>query len=122
MERDDVDESRICLSIKKHGVFQDGGDTLKNIINKDVVTPQNQQSLLGAEHLGQAQMKVFVDKRLCEPPDSDQHFSHPFERTKPKHLPLCMKSCNFPRTSKTSSKWTGRFYKGSSQLTEQVAR
>lgn len=65
MERDDVDESRICQSLKEHGVFQDGGDTIKNIINKDVVTPQIQQSLLGAEHLGQAQMKVFVDKHLC---------------------------------------------------------
>lgn len=63
MERGDVDESRICLSLKEHSVFQDGGDTLKNIINKDVVTPQIQQSLLGAEHLGQAQMKVFVDTR-----------------------------------------------------------
>ncbi|KAK1879977.1 Aerobic magnesium-protoporphyrin IX monomethyl ester [oxidative] cyclase [Dissostichus eleginoides] len=52
---------------------QNGGDTLKNIINKDVVTPEIQESLLGAEHLGQAQMKVFVDKRVCEPPDSDQH-------------------------------------------------
>ncbi|KAK1895693.1 glycoprotein [Dissostichus eleginoides] len=72
MERDDGDESKICVSLKEHCVFQDGGDTLKNIINKDVVTPEIQESLLG-EHLEQAQMKVFVDKRLCEPPDSDQH-------------------------------------------------
>ncbi|KAK5933310.1 hypothetical protein CgunFtcFv8_013803 [Champsocephalus gunnari] len=40
-----------------------------NIINKEVATPEIQESLLGAEHLGQAQMKVFVDKR----PASDQH-------------------------------------------------
>ena len=33
MERDDVDESRIYLSLKEHGVFKDGGDKLKNIIN-----------------------------------------------------------------------------------------
>ena len=56
-------------------MFQDGGDTLKNIINKDVVTPESQESLLSTEHIGQAQMKVFVDKRLCEPPDSDHHLN-----------------------------------------------
>ena len=54
-------------------MFQDGGDTLKNILNKDVVTSEIKESLLNAEELRQAQMKVFVDKRLCEPPDSDQH-------------------------------------------------
>ena len=66
MERDDADV---------HGVFQDGGDTLRNIINKDIVTPEIQESLLGAEHLGQAKLNMFVDKRLCEPPDSDQHLN-----------------------------------------------
>lgn len=75
MERDDIDESRLCVSLKEHGVFQDGVDTLRNIINKDVVTPEIQESLLGAEHLGQTQLKRFVDKRLCEPPDSDQHLN-----------------------------------------------
>ncbi|KAK5890826.1 hypothetical protein CesoFtcFv8_014309 [Champsocephalus esox] len=73
MERDDRDESKICVSLKEHCVFQDGGDTLKNILNKEVVTPEIQEFLLGAEHLGQAHMKVFVDKRLCEHPASDQH-------------------------------------------------
>ena len=54
-------------------MFQYGGDTSTNLINKDVVTPEIQESLLNAEHLGQAQMKVFVDQSLCEPPDSDHH-------------------------------------------------
>ena len=44
-----------------------------NVINKDVLTPVIQESLLSAEQLGRAQMRVFVDKRLCEPVDSDQH-------------------------------------------------
>ena len=93
MERDDVDESRLCVSLKEHRVFQDGGDTLRNIINKDVVTPEIQESLLCAEHIGQAQLNMFVDKHLCEPPDSNQHLAsnHPVERTKPRHFPLCMK-------------------------------
>ena len=56
-------------------MFQDGGDTLKNIINKDEVTPESQESMLSTEHLGQAQMKVFVDKRLCEAPYSDHHLN-----------------------------------------------
>jgi len=73
MEKDDSDQGSIVVSLKQHGVFQDGSDTLKNIITKDVVTPVIQESLLSAEHLGQSQMKVFVDKRLCEPPDSIQH-------------------------------------------------
>jgi hypothetical protein len=54
MEKDDSDEGSIVVSLKQHGVFQDGGDTLKNIINNDVVTPVIQESLLSAEHLGQA--------------------------------------------------------------------
>ena len=56
-------------------MFQDGGDTLKNLINTDLVTPDIQESVLSAEHLVQTQMKVFVDKRLCEPPDSDHHWN-----------------------------------------------
>ena len=75
MEKDDIDEGNIVVSLKLHGVFQDGGDTLKNLINKDVVTPGIQETLLSVEHLGQAQMKVFVDKRLCEPPVSDHHLN-----------------------------------------------
>ena len=42
-------------------------------MNKDVVTPVIQESLLSAEYLGQGQMKVFVEKRLCEPANSHQH-------------------------------------------------
>ena len=66
MKKYDIDEGNIVVSLKLHGVFQDGGDPLKNIINKDVVTPESQEALLSAKHLGQAQMEVFVGKRLCE--------------------------------------------------------
>ena len=44
MEKDDIDEGNIVLSLKLDDVFQDGGDTLKKIINKDVVTPDIQES------------------------------------------------------------------------------
>ena len=37
MEKDDIGEGNIVVSLKRHGMFQDGGDTLKNLINKDVV-------------------------------------------------------------------------------------
>ncbi|KAK2139448.1 hypothetical protein LSH36_1780g00000 [Paralvinella palmiformis] len=57
------------VSLKQEGVFQDRGDTLKNIINKKVLTSVIQEPLLS---VGQAQMKVFMDKRLCEPPDSSE--------------------------------------------------
>ena len=40
VERDDNDEGNIVVALKVHGVFQDGGDTLKNLINKDVVTSE----------------------------------------------------------------------------------
>ncbi len=43
-----TDENRVVVSFKEHSVFQDGGDTLKNII-KDMVTPEIQESLLNAE-------------------------------------------------------------------------
>ncbi|KAK2139650.1 hypothetical protein LSH36_1676g00001 [Paralvinella palmiformis] len=36
-----------------------------------IVSPENTTEC--AEQLGRAQMRVFVDKRLCEPVDSDQH-------------------------------------------------
>ena len=38
MEKDNIDERNIVLSLKLHGVFHDLGDTLKNPINKDVAT------------------------------------------------------------------------------------
>ena len=57
MEKDDIDEGNIVLSLKLLGVFQYGGDTLKNLINKDVVTPEIKESLLSAKQFGQAQMK-----------------------------------------------------------------
>ena len=75
MEKDDIDEGNIVVSLKRHGVFQYGGDTLENLINNVVVTPEIQESLLSAEHIRQAQMKVFADKRLSEPPDSDHHLN-----------------------------------------------
>ena len=86
MEKDDIDEGNIVVSLKLHGVFQDGGDTLKNLINKHVVTHDIQESLLSAEHLGQTQMKVFLDKRLCEPPYSDHHLylKAPIQKNKAK--------------------------------------
>ena len=43
MKKDDIDEGNIVVALKLHGVFQDGGDTLKNIINKDVVTSEIQE-------------------------------------------------------------------------------
>ena len=42
-----MDERRICLSLKEHSVFKDGGDTIENIINKDEVSLEIQESLLG---------------------------------------------------------------------------
>ena len=39
MEKHDIDEGNIVVSLKLHGVFRDGGDMLKNLINKDVVIP-----------------------------------------------------------------------------------
>ena len=86
MEKDDIDEGNIVVSLKLHGVFQDGDVTLKNIINKDVVTPEIQEYLLSAEHLGQANMKFFVDRHLCEPPESDHHLNlkAPIQKNKAK--------------------------------------
>ena len=60
MEKYDIDEGNIVLSLKLHGVFQYGSDTLKKIINKDVVTPEIQEYLLSAEHIRRAQMKESV--------------------------------------------------------------
>jgi len=81
--------------------FQRGGDTLRNIINTNVVTPVIQESLLSAEHLGQAQMKFSVNKRLCVPPDGDQHLDLKLHIQKKKaNIFATFKSCNLPRTSK----------------------
>ena len=92
MEKYDIDEGNIVVSLKRHGMFQDGGDTLKNLINKNVVTPEIQESLLSAEHIRQAQMKVFVDKRPCEAPDSEHHLhlKAPIQKNKAK---ACILHC-----------------------------
>ena len=92
MEKYDIDEGNIVVSLKLHGVFQYGSDTLTNLVNKDVVTPEIQEYLLSAEYIGQAQMKVFVDKRLCEPPDSDHHLNLKAPIHKNKAKP-CMFHC-----------------------------
>ena len=42
MEKYDIYYGNIVVSLKLHGVFQDGDDTLKNLINKDVFTPEIQ--------------------------------------------------------------------------------
>ena len=86
MEKYDIDEGNIVVSLKLHGVFQDGGDTFKNRINNDVVTSEIHKYLLSAERLGQAQMKVFVGKCLCEPPHSDHHLNlkAPIQKNKAK--------------------------------------
>ena len=73
MENDDSDEQKLVQSMKTHGVLHDSDVTLKNIISKDMVTPEIQESLLAAECLGLSQMSTFVDKRLCQLPDSDRH-------------------------------------------------
>ena len=85
-EKNDSGESSIVVSLKQHGIFQDSRDTLRNTINKDLVTPLIQESLLSAEHLGQAQMKAFVDKRLREAPESNQHLDlkSPIQKNKAK--------------------------------------
>ena len=45
MENDDSDEHKLVQSMKKPGVLHDSDATLKNIINKDIVTPEIQEAL-----------------------------------------------------------------------------
>ncbi|KAG1672171.1 hypothetical protein GQR58_016073 [Nymphon striatum] len=52
MENDDPDEQKLVQSMKKHDVLHDSDAILKNIMNKDVVTPEIQESLLSAESFG----------------------------------------------------------------------
>ena len=65
-----MSEGNSVLSLIRHDLFQDGGDTLKNIINKYVITPRSKNICLARNTL-----KFFVDKRLCEPPYSDNHLN-----------------------------------------------
>ena len=73
--KDDRDEDRLVTSLKQHGVFHNKSQTLQNMMNKDVVTATIQESLLSAERLGKEQFDEFVKKRICEPPESEQHIS-----------------------------------------------
>lgn len=50
-EKNDSNEGSIVASLKHHGVFQDGSETMKNMTTDDVVTPVIQESLFGAEYL-----------------------------------------------------------------------
>ena len=88
MENYHSDEQKLVHSMKKHGVLHDNDATLKDniIINKDMVTPEIQESLLAAESLGLSQMRTFVDKPLCQPPDSDMHLDlkAPIQKVKAK--------------------------------------
>ena len=124
MERDDVDESRLCVSLKEHRVFQDGNDTLRNIINKDVVTPEIQESLLGAEHLGQTQLKRFVDKRLCEPPDSDQclNLKSPIQKNKAKTFASLYEVVQLSKNKQNTIKVDRQILQRLARPTEQVVR
>lgn len=81
-----------------------------------MVTPEIQESLLSTEHIGQAQVEVFVDNRLCEPPDSKQYLD--LKSFRLRNLLLCKKSHNLLRASTNLSKWTGTFCKG--QLRQEV--
>lgn len=84
MEKDDSVKGRITVSSKRHSVFQDGGDTLKNITSQDVVTLKTEESMLIAENLGRTQIKVFDDKHLCEPPDQHLDLKSPVRKNKTK--------------------------------------
>ena len=90
MENDDSDEQKLVQSMRKHGVLHNSDATLKNIINKDMVTPEIQESLLAAESLGLSQMRTFVDKCLCQPSDSDMHLDlkAPIQKNKAKTFAL----------------------------------
>ncbi|KAK2140105.1 hypothetical protein LSH36_1484g00008 [Paralvinella palmiformis] len=68
MEKDNVDEDSMVVSLKQNGVFQDGGDTLRNIINKHVVTPMIQESLLSVPSCLLTDAQTFV-MALGKPPD-----------------------------------------------------
>ena len=86
MEIDDSDEKKLIQVIKQHGLLEESNRSseqeknrrLENIFNKDVVTPEIQESLLCAENLGITQMKIFVDRRLCQSPESDRHLDLKF--------------------------------------------
>ena len=52
MEKYDIDEGNIVVSLKLHGVFQDDGDKLKNLTNKDVVTSEMKNLCLPHNTLG----------------------------------------------------------------------
>uniref|UniRef100_UPI00358E4F58 protocadherin-15 n=1 Tax=Myxine glutinosa TaxID=7769 RepID=UPI00358E4F58 len=62
--------------------------------------------LFSAEHLGQVQMKVFVDKRLCEPPDSDQHLDlkSPVQKNKAKTFAALYKVVQFSKGKQNTIK------------------
>ena len=86
MENDDSDEQKLVQSMKIHGVLHNSDATLKNIINKDMITTDIKESLLAAESRGLSQMRTCVDKRLCQPRDSDMHLDlkAPFQKNKAK--------------------------------------
>ena len=92
-------------TLEKHGVLHDSDATLKNIINKDIVTQEIQESLLAAESLGLSQMRTFVDKRLCQTPDSDMHLDlkAPIQKNKAKTFASLYEVVNVSKGKKTLS-------------------
>ena len=73
MATDEKSEGRLIEALKEHGVFNPSGETLQNIVNKDMVTRRIQESLLNAESLGKDQLKPFVTARLCKHPSSQNN-------------------------------------------------
>ena len=56
---------------------------LQNPVTKDLVTDTVQESLLGAQQLGQDQLNTFVEERLTENHTSGKKFCDPIKKNKP---------------------------------------
>ena len=90
--------------MKQRSFLQDNDTRLESVFNKDMATPDIQEALLSAENLGITQMKAFVDRCLCQPPESDLHLDlkSPIQKYKAKTFASLYEAQN--RESRTTSK------------------
>ena len=58
---DDRDENRLVATLKQQGVFHNPVQLLQNMMNKDMVTTNIQESLLNGERLGKEQLMSLLN-------------------------------------------------------------
>ena len=123
MTKDDRDEGRLATTL----ISMECSITNYKLTEHDEQGCRHcsiQESMLGAERLDNEQLGEFVKKRMCEPPESEQHISTkaPIHMNKASLFSLFYTIVEDVKASETQLKWTETYCKGLELLIGQGVR